>query len=208
MVEIQKPQTNREAFFIALKQVWGTLWKTVTSVILFILVSLGACDVYEFFYPEKSPETCYIGSISFEKTNIRANTTRMINRKETLDPDECWEAIQPTLCILNKVCPDAYLWFNNRKECGKLVWEPEESNRYLAKYNYTTGVVRINRSLLFENDGTKASIIAHEYRHSLQSFTKPYKAVIAMMLTREYSPWIIENDACLFEKQVYLSIFD
>lgn len=146
--------------------------------------------------------------MSPEYINARTNSTRHFVNKTELDPEECWQSIQPTLIILHKVCPQASEWFKDRYEKDKITWESKESSKYLAKYNYTTKHVLMNRAFLQENDGTKASLIAHEYRHSLQSFAKPYKAIVAMMLTREYSPGIIENDAYLFEKQVYLSIFD
>ena len=109
--------------------------------------------------------------------------------------------------ILDKVCPESSAWARDRHAQGKLEWDASDMSLY-AKYNYGTGVFTINHSLFFSNNnGRQASIVAHEFRHSRQNFTKFFRSVVACAVLREPKYSIVEDDAELFEAQVLLAIF-
>ena len=181
----------------------ATLRYTTITVIA-ILVILGLFSVYDFTVGEDIPEIRSLTVYDREAYMVRVNTTRMlaVDFKE----DECWDAIQPTLQVLDKVCPEVSEWVRDRQEKGKIVWEKESTGTY-ARYDYINNKLTFNRVSFLENDGIKASILAHEFRHSCQSFTKFYRSVVACMICREPKPDIVENDAYLFENRIIIAIF-
>lgn len=177
-------------------------YTTITAIVT--LVMLGSFSVYDFTVGENVPEIRCLTIYDREAVMSHVNTTRMFysNFKE----EECWDEIQPSLQILDKVCPEASEWVRDRYASGKIVWEEEFTGTY-ARYDYIDKSLTFNRILFIENDGIKASILAHEFRHSRQSFTKFYRSVIAYMICQETKPDIVENDAYLFEKRIIIAIF-
>lgn len=123
------------------------------------------------------------------------------------DEEKCWEALQEPLQILDRVCPEASHWVRDRYENGHLIWEKEYSGAY-AKFHYIDRDLTVNRILFGENNGRIASILAHEFRHSRQNFSKFFRATVACSILREPRPCIVEDEAELFEAQVLLAIFD
>jgi len=123
------------------------------------------------------------------------------------DEDKAWDALQEPLQILDQVCPEAAHWVRDRHASGHLIWEVEYSGCY-AKYNYMDKDLTINKILYCENNGRIASILAHEFRHSRQNFTKFFRATVACAVLREPKPSIVEDEAELFEAQVLLAIFE
>lgn len=122
------------------------------------------------------------------------------------DPQQCWSDCQIPLRILRKVCPEAEAWVRERHASGKIVWS-SKCDGFYAKYDYINGNLTLTPAFFEQIDGQKAVTMAHEFRHSRQNWTKPVRAVIAVLLKGEPQEWIVENDAYLFEKEVYLAIF-
>ncbi len=175
-----------------------------TVAVIAILVILGGFSVYEFFIEDEVPRIRTLTHRDRELEMARSNTTRSLafDFKE----EECWDALQPTLQILDKVCPEVSKWVRDRHANGKIVWEKKMTMTY-ARYDYINKKLIFNRISFYENDGVKASILAHEFRHSRQSFTKFYRSVVACMICREPKPNIVENDAYLFENKIIVAIF-
>lgn len=147
----------------------------------------------------------HLGYNVAERLASSKNTTYGVTGKET--DDELWENLQPTLSILRKVCSSAADWVEERHDSGHLVWRMDSASVY-ATYNYVSKDLSIYRILLNESDGVKASILAHEFRHSRQNFAKWFNLGLACFLSSDPSLGIIEDDAYYFEQQVYLAIFD
>jgi hypothetical protein len=122
------------------------------------------------------------------------------------DEEKCWVALQEPLQILDRVCPEASHWVRDRYQLGHLIWEEEYSGCY-AKFHYVNRDLTINKILFAENNGRIASILAHEFRHSRQNFTKFFRATVACSILREPRPCIVEDEAELFEAQVLIAIF-
>lgn len=124
-----------------------------------------------------------------------------------MNPDRCWAETQIALRILRKVCPEVEEWVRDRHAKGKIVYTCKCDGCY-AKYNYMSGELILTDAFFQQNHGKRAVTLAHEFRHSRQNFTKPVKAVIACVIKQRPQEHIVENDAHLFEKEVYLAIFD
>lgn len=178
-------------------------YTTITALAL--LVILGSLSVCEFIIEEEVPRIRSLNVRDREFIMAHMNTTKGVysNFKEE---EECWDELQTTLLILDKVCPEVSEWVRDRYANGKIVWEKENSGTY-AKYDYINKELTFNRISFMENDGIKASILAHEFRHSRQKFTKFYRSVVACMICREPRTILVENDAYLFEKRVVIAIF-
>lgn len=194
--------------------IFGTLWfiyhvfiatlRYTTVTVIATLVILGSLSVYDFTVGENVPEIISLTIFDRELHMARVNTTHYL--ATDFKEEECWDAIQPSLQILDKVCPEVSEWVRDRHANGKLVWECEYSGTY-AKYDYIDKTLTFNKLSFFKNDGIKASILAHEFRHSRQSFTKFYRSVVACMICQEPKPDVVENDAYLFEKRIIIAIF-
>ena len=175
---------------------------TITSTLLLI----GGLTVYDIIVGDDVPSVSNIGHMSRERVMAHYNTTQHLQGKKKLDPEECWVAMQPSLQILDKVCPEASDWVRDRHQKGKIVWEAG-NNGYYAKYDYVDKVLTFNSVTFSDIDGLKATVLAHEFRHSRQNFTKFFKVVVACVIYREPHPDIIEDDAYLFEHKVLIAIF-
>ena len=134
------------------------------------------------------------------------NTSGHLTSRKKLNPTECWESIQMSLQILDQVCPESSNWVRSQYVKGKLDWTTE-CNGTLATFNYQSRVLTINSSMFRLNDGVKASILAHEFRHSRQNFTKFFTSVAACVFHGKVQPHIVEDDARLYEKEVLIAIF-
>ena len=77
----------------------------------------------------------------------------------------------------------------------------------LAKYDMFRGRIVVKRELFCENDGTIATILCHEYRHSRQNLGKFCQYVLSFLFVREGDLSIIENDAVIYEQEARNAIF-
>jgi len=109
--------------------------------------------------------------------------------------------------ILDKVCPEVSQWARETHANNKIEWINSSQVNFYALYNVMNGRVRISKHFLLENDGKKASILAHEFRHSRQGSTKFFKATVSYLLGHDPNESVMELDAQLFEQQIYLAIF-
>lgn len=178
--------------------------KYTLYLMILIIVVLGVGEMYDGIFPEKVPPVNNIGILSEE-----AKLARVVNSdwREFTTPDENWQNMRPAVRILDKVCPEAADWVINQWSSGKIIWETTYDGTY-AKYDYITGCLHLNESMLGRNYGLNAITLAHEFRHSRQSFSRNVKCVIFTMILREHQSYIIENDAYGFEREVHLAIFD
>lgn len=181
----------------------ATIKYTIITIFA-ILVSLGGTTLYDITVGDQVPEVANLGLYAPEKNIIHNSPhTHLLNN---WDEEKCWEALQEPLQILDHVCPEVSHWVRDRYKNGHLIWEKEYSGCY-AKFHYIDRDLTINRILFAENNGVIASILAHEFRHSRQNFSKYFRATVACSILREPRPCIVEDEAELFEAKVLLAIF-
>lgn len=171
---------------------------TILAIILFF----GFLSVYDLIVGDKVPKLIKLSHIHPATTMAGYNTTK---NKNVEGKHDLWLELQPTLKILDHVCPEAANWFRVKYATGKVVLNKESKN--YASYNCVTDKVKINKLLLNEVDGVKASIIAHEFRHSRQNWSKYVKSFLSQLIFNKYEPRILETDAYLFEKEIKEILF-
>lgn len=126
--------------------------------------------------------------------------------------DARWAGMAPALSILDRVNPDVAAWVRQKHERGDLVFTDSykcEKGEFpaLAKYHHFRGTLTINRGLFAENDGTAASLLCHEYRHSRQELPKVVLHALSFLVRTSGDSSIVENDAMLYERDAYVAIF-
>lgn len=163
---------------------------------------LGFCEFWDILFPESTPKISYIGR-SEEAVYARLNSSKVMPDS----PDDCWQACQKPLLILKKVCPEAANWVVERFSSDKITWR-KEGNGCNANYDYISKKLIINRDFFEQRDGDKAVTLAHEYFHSLQNNTKLVRSVIACLIKSKPQEKIVENEAYLFQYEVWMAIFD
>ena len=169
------------------------------------LILLGSASVYDIWVGDGDiPEPIFVGRGTRESVMIYFNTSAHI-RRESSD-QEWWDSLDHTLVILDKVAPQVADWVREQKAEGRIVFEREETGTY-ARYDYIDDKLIINYHTMVQVDGRKASILAHEWRHSRQNFGKWFKAVVAAMILGEKKEEILENDAYLYESKTLLAFF-
>lgn len=147
--------------------------------------------------------------VGFENQKLVRFNSSSPNVTETMNPDQCWKDCEIPLRFLNRVCPAVETWVRDRHDTGHLVWETG-SKGYLGKYDYITKTLTLTSDFFRQNDGMKAEILAHEFRHSRQSMSKVIRCVFANVLLRDRErwEWIVEDEAYHFEAQVHIAIFE
>lgn len=172
-------------------------------VVLFIL---GGTTAYDVLVGDDIPAINNIGRYS-EERKIAFDSPFIEYRSGEYSDEEMWKAIQESVQILDKVCPESAEWVRDRHKQGCLHWDSSDGTIY-AKYDYYTGCLTINPILFGTCNARRASILAHEFRHSRQNYTKFLRSVFAHSVLGEPKTSIVEDDAELFEAQVLLAIID
>lgn len=117
------------------------------------------------------------------------------------------KAIGNAILILKETNPTIADWVEEKRKNEQLIFTNDDAS-YLAKFDFINGNLYINKSIFVENDGIIAVTLAHEYRHSRQSYTKFIKSVISFVLSKTGNDDILENDAVAYEQKAYSAIFN
>ena len=150
------------------------------------------------------PAPIYIGIGTRERDMIHSNTSVHIRRNST--DEEWWQSLKSTLVILDKVAPHVSDWVRKQKSEGRIVFESELNQTY-ARYDYIDNTLIINYFTMMETDGRKASILAHEWRHSRQNWCKWIKSLVSCIILSNKNENILETDAYLYEAEVSLAFY-
>ncbi len=124
------------------------------------------------------------------------------------DPEENWQALQPTIAICDEVVPHVGEWVRERYAAGKIQWRDDPNSPTLARWHSVSKTLSIDRAFFDGDDGRKASWLSHEWRHSRQNKGKVSRCALSLILLFRQQTDIVENDAWLYERQVYLAIFE
>jgi hypothetical protein len=208
MEQIQSKNEKRTIYKTinqANKEFWETVNKSVASIIISIFLLLGSFSVFDMVFPEHVPDVNYIG-VRLEKEWVKQNLN------QTLDPESWTEeqrihALQPSLKMLDIVCPEVSKWVRNQYE-QKLIVYLWTDGPEIAKFDFLTRKLFLSKTFFSLNEGEKVKTLAHEYRHSIQNRTKFMKRVIYNMLTNELHEGIVEDDAELFEFRVHVALHE
>ena len=165
-------------------------------------MALGTTTLYDITIGDQIPKVSNLGFGSPEKNLIHDQPIL-----KGWNDQECWSALQESLEILDRVCPEASEWVRDKHTSKQIIWEEEFTGCY-AKFNYIDRDLTVNRTLFGESNGRIASILAHEFRHSKQNFSKFFRSTVACSILREPNEPIVETDAELFELRVLLAIFE
>ena len=169
----------------------------ITINVMGVLIILGLFSVYDSVFYEKPPAP--IVSLG-KNSDFRALAFKVPKKNESN-----WDAMVSALDILDQVAPNVSEWVRLKQDNDQIVWI--KTIGIAAKYDYVSGVLSLNKDLLLKDNGAIAAILAHEYRHSLQNFTKSVKSIFTYLVLGKFEEGVIENDAYLYEQEVYLSIF-
>jgi hypothetical protein len=188
---------------------FGLLVKTVfhylTAVPVAVLLMLGGFEVYDFWFPEVIPK---IGTVNADFRGKRWVATPY---KEFND-EECWEALQPSVEILDEVWPEAAAWVRDRHKNGKIEYIPTEGGSpatCAACYRPITMTLGFHQESFHYPDGIRATLLAHEFVHSRQNYTRFYKERFAFLLTCGADRlYIVEKDAEEYEAKIRNLIYD
>lgn len=179
---------------------------TFIKVICITLISLlGSASLYDIIHGDGYiPDPIYIPVQFRERTIAQYNSSSHIRISSS--PEECWEGLDAAFIILDKTAPHVSDWVRNQMKEGRVVFEKENTWTY-ARYNALTDTLVINYATMVQTDGVKASILAHEWRHSRQNWGKWIKSAIACTILGKRVDSILENDARLYESKILLAFY-
>jgi hypothetical protein len=138
------------------------------------------------------------------------STTKLSGRFSSLTVEEVWEGLKPAIHIVREVNPQAADWLDATKSAGKVRLLHEEhdacSCSSMAKFDFYNRNLYIGPAIFSDEDGLKAAILIHEYRHSLQNHGKVFRYVMSCFMGCGQSD-IVENDAMLYEAQAVMAVY-
>jgi hypothetical protein len=164
----------------------------------------GACSFYQFAFPDKVP---LVTSVLVPNIiEVHQNTTKdLYQNYDKYTDEEKWEAIQPTLALLKNVNPESVEWIEYQHDNDLLNFD-EKGTGYYAAYSPAFKYVALNESMFNLNDGLKASIIAHEFRHSRQAPSKFILAGLYLVISGELPTEYYEDEAEVYQQKVYYAL--
>lgn len=154
-------------------------------------------------FPERIPEVYFIG-IRSERDWINKNLYQTL-APELWSESQRLQAMQPSLRLLDLVCPEASKWYRHEYDHNNVVYKWDNDSA-IAKFDFLTRKLILSKQFFFLREGEKAETLAHEYRHSLQNRTKFMKQVVLSILTNQLHEEIVEDDADYLELRVHVAL--
>ena len=163
----------------------------------------GAASLYGIYAPDDVPE---VKAIAFDIVDFYRNTTEALsdNFRNSTD-DHRWQYLQPTLRLLKDVCPEAEAWVRQKHKDG-LLFYTEGNTDHIAAYSPFLKHLIFNESMFRMGDGQKASILAHEFRHSRQSYSKFVIAGIWLLVSGDLPTELYEREAEAYQQKVLFAL--
>ncbi|MBY0449534.1 MAG: hypothetical protein K2X01_02775 [Cyanobacteria bacterium] len=191
----QKPFYRRISGFIA-------------RVVITYTTLIGGGEVYNHVVGDGALPR-FSAFMPYEKDTLLENTTAGLSPEalKKLSAEEKWQALQPTLKILNALSPDIADWVKTQHRQGNLSYGPPTltlngNSKDLILASFTMGSLKINTPFWQMPDGYKAATLVHEYRHSRQNWGKLLSVFGTKLLTADFAyPSRIEDDAFLYEQE-------
>jgi hypothetical protein len=166
-------------------------------------VTFGDGEIPDFYNKGKSENKL----VRLAKHN---STAHLSGKFYTLTPEQIWEGLRPSVHIVREINPQAADWLEETHRVGKVRILHEEEAAYncgsLAKFDFFNHNLYVGPSILADEDGLKAVVLIHEYRHSLQNRGKIFRYIMSYFIGPG-QPDIVENDAMLYEAQAVIAIY-
>ena len=169
-----------------------------------IFCVLGAINLYDIVFQDQYPEiTAQAGIVA---AKIAEQSPHHELAHHNFNEDTAWEALQPSLQILDSICPEASKWARSQKAAGRLIWETKDTAAF-AHYNIKSSSLIINCCVFELKNSERACTIAHEFRHSRQNGSKYWKSTAFVLLMGYRNDSILEDDAYFYECRVREAIY-
>lgn len=165
---------------------------------------LGFLNVYDSIFLDNVPFVSNLG-MSPEKKYINMPEYFDMISPDEWTSEERFEFFLPSMLILDKVCPDVSYWVREKYQSGNIIYDGE-SNETLARYDFFTKKLTVTEGFFSLKGDKQAAVLSHEFRHSRQSTTKIIRRIILIIFTGNKNEDFIENDAFLFENEIYFAI--
>jgi len=147
-----------------------------------------------------------MGRLTEARTLAQNNTTKYFKGIRLTEKD-AWRELQTTFKILRAINPEAEKWIRDCYASGRFHVDMSDNGMY-ASFDCIDRSVKLRSSFFKLNDGEKACVLSHEWRHSKQNPYKFAKLILSFMITRKLNTDIVENDAYLYEMESYNSLFN
>jgi hypothetical protein len=199
---------RRKTFFKRFKKIIKEIVKAVAILVFYVyclvFFVLGFLNVYDSIFLDNVPFVSNLG-MSPEKKYINMPEYFDIISPDEWTSEERFEFFLPSMLILDKVCPDVSYWVREKYESGNIIYDGE-SNETLARYDFFTKKLIVTEGFFSLKGDKQAAVLSHEFRHSRQSTTKIIRRIILIIFTGNKNEDFIENDAFLFENEIYFAI--
>lgn len=189
-------------------RVLGTALSNLFSVfrrgLLTLLIILGSGTLYEHAVGDGvMPRLNELGSVQELKTLALANSTAHFitvsdanapGAEPDAEPDaeQGWQALARSRELLSALSPEMGLWLHQLRrnyhieyaQGGALgaIYSQTAETATLAAYDKLSGKLMIHPGFWGLNDGEKAAVLAHEYRHSRQNWPKKISVQLAQLV--------------------------
>lgn len=177
------------------------------SVVVLALIGLiGILDAHG-----DGPIPYFVSLLPTKNLDPNLCTTRECAEKGVVAAER-WKGLSRPLKILHQVNPEIAKWLQEQNSRGAIVYSDSDIQSVdkclaLAKYDTMSGKLTINRLLFAEHQGNIAVILAHEFRHSRQSYPKLFRYTLSFLFCKGGDPSIVENDAEIYEQEAKNAIF-
>ena len=167
----------------------------------------GVAALYGLYAPDEVPPVVPMQTqrVSHLQAIYKNSTADLYDDFQNATEDQCWEDLQPTLKLLKPVCPEAEAWVRQQHKDGTLYYTPKGTG-YYAAYHPVTQSLLLNESMFKASDGLKATVLAHEFRHSRQNFSKFLIAGMWLLLSGDLPTDLYELEAEAYQRQVWYAL--
>lgn len=182
-------------------------------LILTLLILLGACTLYDQAIGDgRLPRLNDLSGISSFSAQARSNTTLNSLENPAIQPG--WNHLAASRELLTAVSPEIAAWLYTLHEQNRIVYgSPLHLSAFygktsetpvLAAYEKLGGKLYIGNDFWVLNDGEKAAILAHEFRHSRQNWPKVLSHRLAQLIGggQFHYQSSLEAEAFAYERQV------
>jgi uncharacterized cupin superfamily protein len=139
---------------------------------------------------------------------LELNTTQHLPL-ESLTLPQAWEALQPTLAILEATAPEIADWVYQQYRDGnirlaktsRLNGQFDPHFKADMDYHFLSGKITLTETMWGSSDAVKAGMLVHEYRHARQNPVKFISESLSDALTGRHRRYTsrIEDEAFLYE---------
>lgn len=189
------------------------VFSVLKRLILTLLILLGACTLYDQAIGDgRLPRLNDLSDISQFTAQARENTTLSKLENPVAQPD--WKNLAASRELLTAVSPEIAAWLYALHEQNRIIYDsPHHLSAFygkapetpvLAAYEKLGGKLYLGDDFWVLNDGEKAAILAHEYRHSRQSWPKVLSHRLAQLIGggQLHYQSSLEAEAFAYERQV------